>query len=432
MKLLAFRSGPAFLALALLAAARGPAVAPAAAQTRPVLTIRDSAGAVASVPVATSAGYRAVPLTVFDRLGWTVGGGGGGGRSSATAPDGGELLLWSGTAFFRWKGRVFQLADVPYPAGDSLLVPLQLFTDFLPRWYPDRYTLDTASLTLRVREPVEDTAAARSAAASRDTTAPRRAAPVAARGSDTVALRAPGRYDGKKVVVIDAGHGGIDPGAMSSSGLKEKTVALAIARDLKRILSRDSTLEIHMVRDDDHLVPLWSRGAEATKWKGKRPGVFISIHCNSFASDTRGFETYFLSEARTEHERRVAANENAPLQLEDDKPPSKDLDYILHQLRNLDYQHWSALLAQMVQADLAKVHPGPDRGVKQGPLAVITNALMPAVLVEVGYLSNPREARLLATSAFQTKAAGALADAVQDFFRRYPPGGAQSGAGEER
>ncbi len=234
------------------------------------------------------------------------------------------------------------------------------------------------------------------------------------------------------MVVIDAGHGGIDPGAMSSSGIKEKTIALAIAKDLQRLLSKDSTLEVHMVRTDDHLVPLWNRGAEATKWKGKRPGLFISIHCNSYAASSRGFETYFLSEARTDHERRVAANENAPLQLETDKPPSKDLDYILHQLRNLDYQHWSALFAQMVQNEMAKVHPGPNRGVKQGPLAVITNALMPAVLVEVGYLSNPREAKLLASSNFQTKAAGALADAVHDFFRRYPPGSDRAGAGEGR
>ena len=387
----------------------------------------------ATIPVATQAGYRAVPLGTFERLGWAIRTQGA--HATATGPDGSELQIWSGTAFFRWKGQVLQLADVPYSSGDTLVVPLQLFTDFVPRWYPDRYALDTTSLTLRVGEPAADTAQATDASAggggAGGSAASKGSTGSAARsrsGKPDTALRAPAPYAGKKVVVIDAGHGGIDPGAMSSSGIKEKTVALAIAKDLKRRLSRDSTLEVHMVRTDDHLVPLWSRGAEATKWKGKRPGLFISIHCNSYSSTSRGFETYFLSEARTEHEKRVTANENAPLQLENDKPPSKDLDFILHELRNLDYQHWSALFAQMVQTDLAKVHPGPNRGVKQGPLAVITNALMPAVLVEVGYLSNPKEARLLASSDFQKKAAGALADAVEQFFRRYPPGGAGSGA----
>jgi N-acetylmuramoyl-L-alanine amidase len=219
---------------------------------------------------------------------------------------------------------------------------------------------------------------------------------------------------------------------MSRSGIREKTVALAIAKDLQKVLSKDTTLEVHMTRTTDRLIPLWDRGAEATKWKGTRPGLFISIHCNSGPGDAHGFETYFLSDARTEHEKRVAANENAPLRLEAGAHPSNDLDAILHQLRNLDYQHWSSLLAEMIQKDLSTVSPGPDRGVKQAPLAVITNALMPAVLVEVGYLSNPTEARLLARPAFQRKAAGALADAVESFFKRYPPGGGSGGAGKSR
>jgi N-acetylmuramoyl-L-alanine amidase len=85
----------------------------------------------------------------------------------------------------------------------------------------------------------------------------------------------------------------------------------------------------------------------------------------------------------------------------------------------------------MVQTELARVHPGPNRGVKQAPLAVITNSLMPSVLVEVGYLSHPEEARLLARQDFQDEAGRAIAAAVLRFFERYPPG-AGSGAGEER
>ena len=83
---------------------------------------------------------------------------------------------------------------------------------------------------------------------------------------------------------------------------------------------------------------------------------------------------------------------------------------------------WSALLAEFVQRELKEVHPGPDRGVKQGPLAVITNALMPAVLIEVGFMSNPQEERLLGEPGFQKDVARAVSRAVLEFFRRYPPG----------
>jgi len=186
-----------------------------------------------------------------------------------------------------------------------------------------------------------------------------------------------------------------------------------------------------MLRDDDTFVPLWRRGIQATEIKGDRPGLFVSIHANSFTNLARGFETYFLSEARTEHERRVAAMENAPLQLEEEARASgDDLGEILRELRNFDHAHWSAFMAEMVQEELDRVHPGPNRGVKQAPLAVLTNSLMPSVLVEVGYLSHPEEARLLSQSGFQQEAGSALARAVARFFERYPPGATdRTGAG---
>ncbi|RMH18536.1 MAG: N-acetylmuramoyl-L-alanine amidase [Gemmatimonadetes bacterium] len=207
-------------------------------------------------------------------------------------------------------------------------------------------------------------------------------------------------------------------------------MALAVALALADELDDDPRFDVRLTREDDRLVPLWERGRLATEWRGERPGVFVSIHANAAprSPEVRGFETYFLSEARTEHEERVAALENAPLQLEDDATgEDPDLDFILRELRNLDTQHWSALLAQMVQERMAEVHPGPDRGVKQAPLAVITNALMPAVLVELGYLTNRDEARLLADRDFQRDAARALAEAIRAFFERYPPGPSSGG-----
>jgi N-acetylmuramoyl-L-alanine amidase len=234
-------------------------------------------------------------------------------------------------------------------------------------------------------------------------------------------------HTARPVVIIDPGHGGQDPGARGPAGVREKDVALAIALELARELEQGGDVDVHLTRATDRQVPLWERGEWATGIKGDRPGVFISIHANSDASlAARGFETYLLSEARTEHERRVAALENAAFRAPGatDDPLAADpaLDFILKDLNNLDHQHWSALLAELVQARIEPIHSGPNRGVKQAPLAVITNALMPAVLLEVGFISNRTEERLLASRDFQANAARALAGAVRDFFERYPSG----------
>jgi N-acetylmuramoyl-L-alanine amidase len=239
------------------------------------------------------------------------------------------------------------------------------------------------------------------------------------------------------VVVIDAGHGGADPGVLGPAGIREKTVALGIAQGLAAILRQVPDLEVHMTRDDDTFVDLWKRGEIATDLKGDRPGIFVSIHGNSVPGRraATGFETYFLSEARTEHERRVAAIENAPLSFQGqgvDAESQPDIDFILRELRSLDHQHWSALLAEFVQDELHDFHPGPNRGVKQGVLAVLTNALMPSVLVEVGYLSDDAEGRLLGEASFQADAAAGIAEAVIRFFERYPPGAGLGGSDGRR
>jgi N-acetylmuramoyl-L-alanine amidase len=237
-----------------------------------------------------------------------------------------------------------------------------------------------------------------------------------------------------RVVVIDPGHGGYDPGSVGPTGVQEKDVALAVGLALARVLSHVPDVEVHLTRDRDVSIPIWERGDMATRLKGDRPGILVSIHVNALDDRyTRGVETYFLSEARTEHERRVAALENAPPAGSGDggvaPPDDPGLAFILNELRNLDHIHWSADLAAEVQNGLADVHPGRDRGVKQAPLAVITNALMPGVLVELGFITHAEEELLLADPAFHAEAAAALAEAVQAFFERYPPGsGGEGGA----
>ncbi|HKJ01895.1 MAG TPA: N-acetylmuramoyl-L-alanine amidase [Longimicrobiales bacterium] len=416
---------------------------PVLAQERPSLRVSDGRTD-RLVSIATSRGWLALDVDELSNLGWSVRPGPAG--ATLDGPGGCRVDVRDGSPFVLWDGAPLQLVDVPYFDGGRLLVPLQLVSDLLPWRLPDVYAFDGPSHTLRVTR--EEAGGAPPAVVADGVPASARdvpggsvtvvSAPVAAaarspvRGSDgspPEPERASAAPD-VRMVFIDAGHGGADPGSISKSGVREKTVALGVARAMAKALEDHAGLEVHLLRDDDTFVPLWDRGARATEMKGETPGVFVSIHANSFTNSARGFETYFLSDARTEHERRVAAIENTPIALEDgSQPAGEDLDFILRELRNLDTSHWSSLLAEMVQTEVAKVHPGPNRGVKQAPLAVITNSLMPSVLVEVGYLSHPDEARLLAKPEFQEQTGRAIADAVLRFFERYPPGSG-GGVGE--
>ena len=364
------------------------------------------------VSVLFERGYATVQVSLFDDLGWSVTEAGS--DLTLAVPNEIVVALRIGSPFFRWDGLVFQLSDAPYRDANRVLVPLQLLTDFFPTRLPDLYEYDGARSLLRAGDP--------------SLVGGGRPAGGGAQGDGTVELpTGPSTYDGPRVVIIDAGHGGADPGALGPRGIREKDVALAVALELAAILRRNTDFEVHMTRETDVFVDLWERGEVATNVKGERPGLFVSIHGNSIPNQrtTRGFETYFLSEARTEHERRVSAIENAPLSYpgqDVDPEDEPDLDFILRELRNLDHSHWSSLLADLTQQELEEFHPGPNRGVKQGVLAVLTNALMPSVLVETGYLSHDEEGRLLGERAFQVNTAQALARAIERFFERYPPG----------
>lgn len=390
----------ALLALAL-------AAGPLRAQRSPELRIERADGDVSTVALTLERGYAAVPVSLLGELGWAVAEDGD--DVTVSVPGDIEIALHVGTPFFEWDGLVLQMADAPYREGGAVFVPFQLLADFLPRRLPDLYDFDGDALRLRAGDP---------------------AVPGGGDTTDAAVLTEPASYEGPRVVIIDAGHGGADPGAIGVGGIREKDVALGIALHLAEVLRKDPDLEIHLIRDDDTFVDLWDRGEIATNLTGERFGLFISIHGNSFPEQrsTRGFETYFLSEARTEHERRVSAIENAPLRLGDqsiDPEEDPDLGFILREMRNLDTQHWSSLLAEMTQDELDEFHPGPNRGVKQGVLAVLTNALMPSVLVEVGYLSNADESRLMGQDDFQVETAQALGRSIEHFFERYPP---ESGA----
>ncbi|HUG41334.1 MAG TPA: N-acetylmuramoyl-L-alanine amidase, partial [Longimicrobiales bacterium] len=223
------------------------------------------------------------------------------------------------------------------------------------------------------------------------------------------------------LVVIDPGHGGVDPGRIGPTGLKEKDIVLQVSRRLAQLLA-ERGYEVRMTRMSDTLIDLDDRGHMANEWRGSRPGLFLSIHANG-VTDRRanGFETFFLSEARTEDERRVAEMENAAVAYEDNghEVASDDLSFILSGLRNDFYIRASNSLAGLVQKQFAGFHSGVNRGVKQAGFRVLVRAFMPAVLVELAFVSNPAEERLLGSGRFQVEAARAIADAVDRFFESH-------------
>ncbi len=378
-------------------------------------------------------GFAAFPSRALEPMGW----------SGVMVEDdlvlthrtGLQLAFRPGSPFFWWGERPIQLVHAPYLFGSDVFLPTQLLMDLFPGFLPVAYQWDAARGELLVEGAVSgatggatDTDGIAGGGARADS--PGVETPTAPPpGAEPAPLVSEAIHGAPRVVIIDPGHGGHDTGAIGPSGAQEKDVALALAQALARRLSQIPDIEVRLTREVDEFVPLWERGGLATQWRGDRPGVFLSLHANSLTDRpaVRGFETYFLSEARTEHERRVAAAENASMDMErpEDRPSAAAdplLAEIIRDLRTFDHQQWSALLADIVQSELGRVHPGPDRGGKQGPFAVITNAMMPSVLIEVGFLSNADEESLLVDPAFHEDVADALARSVERFFQRYPPG----------
>jgi len=221
-------------------------------------------------------------------------------------------------------------------------------------------------------------------------------------------------------VAIDAGHGGIDKGKIGPGGLMEKEVNLDIAMRLRDLLVSDYGVEVVMTRSEDVLVPLMRR-AEIANSEGA--DIFVSIHCNGwFHPDAGGYETFFLSQAKTEEATRLAMEENASVQFEGTGASAEELDdlgFMLWDMVQNEYVTESSELAELIQRELSDAVDIRNRGVKQAGLIVLKGCRMPAVLVETAFLSNPQEEKMLGDRRFREEIARSLAEAIQRYRTKY-------------
>jgi N-acetylmuramoyl-L-alanine amidase len=380
---------------ALLVLVLSFATLPGFAQSTPW---RLEAGAgVTSVAEAHDAGYPAIPASALLGLGARVSYAG---ADVLVQLGGREVGLRVDSPGVTADGRTLLMGSPVYSRGGVVYVPTE-FLRILAGASGGLLSVDPQTRVARVD------AAALASAASTPAAAPAPPAPAP-----------PPAAQARRLVVIDAGHGGVDPGAVGPNGTREKMVTLAVARRVAELLRDDPRFEVRMTRDRDTLIALRDRGRMANGWRDEgQPALFLSIHCNAHTSRAEtGYETYFLSEARTADARRVQQMEDAAAQYEE-RPRGTGLDFILSDLRQNQYLRESSDWAQMIQNRLREVHPGPNRGVKQAGFAVLVGAFMPAVLVEIGFISNRAEESMLADDEQQETIARQLAAGVRDFFQ---------------
>lgn len=388
------RTGRAARRLVAAAAAVGTAAAPgvaprAAAQTAGESVAVRVAGREVVVAVARHHGFPAFAWSAAPGdvvRGATFGGGVG----SGTTVAGTSLEIRPGSPFARVGTEAVPLANEAYVADGALWVPTSLFA-----------SADLAG------------------AGAAPTPAPARPA-----ASDAAGPRSPAGPRPVRRVMIDPGHGGHDPGTVNRrTGAREKDIVLAVSRLLHEELERRAGIEPMLTRGDDRFIPLKQRPKMAREAEAD---LFISIHVNAEprGSSARGFETYYLAPARNDESARVARLENSVLELEGEEAfgaGDEGIDKIVAMLTRDDNRDVSGRLGGFVQNAFRDTIEGPDRGVKPGPFWVLVGATghMPAVLVELGFITNSEDERRLTSTKEQKRLAVAIADAIEEYFDYY-------------
>ena len=220
-----------------------------------------------------------------------------------------------------------------------------------------------------------------------------------------------------KRIVLDAGHGGNDPGAIGRTGLREKTVTLDIAFRLRDLLEKDG-FQVVMTRDNDRFIPLASRSNIANR---ERADLFVSVHANSSRQrSVAGFEVYTLSDATDDHARALEAAENVAPPVDGTEAVSTETEAIVWDLLYTEHRAESRELAAAICRGLKGGRlPSQNRGVKSARFAVLKGSRMPAILVEVGFISHPAEEARLRTSQYRQRLAEGIHSGILAFKEEY-------------
>ncbi|WP_369049470.1 N-acetylmuramoyl-L-alanine amidase [Tenacibaculum sp. UWU-22] len=222
------------------------------------------------------------------------------------------------------------------------------------------------------------------------------------------------------VVVLDAGHGGHDPGKVGYKGYKEKDVALKITLLVGKLLTANENVKVVYTRKKDVFVDLWKRGDIANNAKAD---LFVSIHCNAHYSQAHGVETWVLGLNANKKNFEVAKRENSVILLEDNykekyegfdpHSPESVIGLTLMQEENLDK---SLSLASIIQQNLTTKLKRTNRGVKQAGFVVLFQTTMPSVLIETGFITNKSEGSYLHSAKGQKAFANSIANSIKEYI----------------
>ncbi len=226
------------------------------------------------------------------------------------------------------------------------------------------------------------------------------------------------------VIVLDAGHGGKDPGTTGVAGTKEKDVALGIVLKLGSLIKKElKDVKVVYTRDDDTFIELDRRGQIANSANGK---LFISIHCNAMPRKpypSRGFEVYLLRPGRTDEAINIAERENSVIELEEgyERRYQKltDENFILVTMAQSAHMRASEMFAEITSKEMDNHLDIPNKGVKQAGFLVLVGSAMPNVLIETAYLSNRQDEKLLKSESGQRKFAEAIFSAIKKYKEEY-------------
>ena len=292
-----------------------------------------------------------------------------------------SVILYLHTNFASSRGRMNNMSYPVIQRDNDILVPITFLSNTLVDFYPEKITWVETNQTLVTESTID-------------------------RRINTI--------------VIDPGHGGRDPGAVGRR-YQEKVLTLQVAQRLKTRLENELGVKVLLTRDNDVAVPLQDRTSFANK---NNADLFISLHCNASSSRSpNGIEVFFLSTALTDDARAVEALENQVVyDFEGGAEAVRnydDLAFILADLQQAQHLEESSDLAIRLQTELVRGTRANDRGVKQAGFYVLRGAFMPAVLIEMGFISNDNEETKLGTRNYQDQMIAAILEGIRSFKLKY-------------